>query len=81
MRPEQNRDKTGKMTRKDRVAKASCTGEGINYVIECRTCREKGVKRRYYGESSRSTYQRGNEHVKEIENGVLSHPLVGGSPY
>ena len=29
-----------KLKRKDCVGKASCTGEGINYVIECRTCRE-----------------------------------------
>ena len=75
------------MSRKDRIAKAACTTEGINYVIECRTCRENGTKRRYYGESSRSAFQRGIEHNKEIENGVLSHPLVahfwedhGGSP-
>ena len=26
------------------------TGEGINYTIECVTCRKEGVKRRYYGE-------------------------------
>ena len=30
---------------KDRIAKASCAGEGINYVLECATGREKGNKR------------------------------------
>ena len=26
-----------------------CTTEGINYVLECSTCRDKGVKRQYWG--------------------------------
>ena len=34
------------------------------------------MKRRYYGESSRSAYQRGNEHSREIREGVATHPLV-----
>ena len=46
--------------------------------IECLTCRKKTkIKRRYYGESSRSAYQRGVEHQKEISDGVLAHPMVG----
>ena len=35
-----------------------------------------GIKRTYIGESSRSSYQRGIEHLKEIREGVLDHPLV-----
>ena len=30
----------------------------------------------YWGESSRSAYQRGREHQKEIDDGSISHPLV-----
>lgn len=39
-------------------------------------CRGQGVKRWYYGESSRTAYQRGNEHSREIREGVATHPLV-----
>ena len=45
-------------------------------MIEGYTCRKSGVKRTYHGETSRSAYQRGAEHQKEVEEGVLSHPLV-----
>ena len=50
--------------------------EGCNYVIECLACRKKGVKSRYFGESRRSPYPRGNEHAREINEGVGTHPLV-----
>ena len=33
-------------SRKDKMAKPSCTAEGINYVIECVACRKEGRKRR-----------------------------------
>ena len=43
-----------------------CTTEGLTYVIECMTCRKRGIKRTYVGESSRSPYQRGKEHQREV---------------
>ena len=46
------------------------------YAIECIPCREAGRRRIYWGESSRSAYQRGREHDKEISDGVLTHPLT-----
>merc|ERR1712112_312225 len=64
------------MNPEERKAHPSCTSEGINYIIECLTCRQNGVRRKYCGESSRSGYQRGAEHQKEIDSGLLSHPLV-----
>ena len=54
----------------------SCTGEGANYSIECLTCRKEGKRRIYFGETSRSPYQRGSEHQKEVREGILTHPLV-----
>ena len=45
-----SKDQAGelKMTsREDRVAKVTCSGEGINYVIECVICRRKEITRRY----------------------------------
>ena len=53
-----------------------CTSEGCNYVIECLPCRKQGKRRRYYGETSRSPHQRGNEHLREIIEQVATHPLV-----
>ena len=53
-----------------------CTSEGINYSLECLTCRQLGTKRIYIGESSQSPYQCGKEHKKEVREGVLDHPRV-----
>ena len=61
---------------KDKRALPSCTGEGRNYVVECLPCRRKGIQKMYFGETSRSGYQRAGEHKKEIDNGVATHPLV-----
>ena len=58
------------------VSIPSCTSESVNYILECYTCRKAGEKRAYYGETSRSPYQRGKEHLREVEEGVISHPLV-----
>ena len=65
-----------KWPRKDCRSLPGCTGEGINYTLECLPCRKNGVKRWYYGESSRSPYQRGKEHLREIHEEVAAHPLV-----
>ena len=76
-----------KVKPEDRVALPSCTSEGKNYILECITCRKAGVRRVYLGETSRSTYQRGREHHKEIQEATPTHPLVihnveehGGEP-
>ena len=53
-----------------------CTVEGIGYVLECWTCRLTGSTFKYIGESSRSAYQRGKEHIKEIIGGKKTHPMV-----
>ena len=34
------------------------------------------MKRQYWGESSRSAFQRGEEHEAEIRMGKISHPMV-----
>ena len=46
------------------------------YAIECTTCRNQGTHRVSWGESSRSSYQRGCEHQRYIDSGLMSHPLV-----
>ena len=32
-----------------RLSLPGCTSEGVNYVLECGTCRDKGCKRQYWG--------------------------------
>ena len=68
--------KVTKWPKEDTRSLPGCTSEGCNYVIECLQCRREGIKRRYYGETSRSLFQRGNEHLKEVLDGVASHPLT-----
>ena len=65
-----------KVKREDRKSLPSCTGEGMNYILECVTCRNQERRRAYLGEKSRSTYQRGREHAKEIREGTVTHPMV-----
>ena len=43
---------------------------------ECMACRKLGTKRMYIGETSRSPYQHGKEHNKEVKEGMLDHPMV-----
>ena len=65
--------------KKDREAKKalpSCTSEGMNYSLECMSCRKRDILRIYLGETSRSSYQRGREHSKEIQKRTASHPFV-----
>ena len=59
-----------------RTSLPGCTSKGINFVSECGNCRDKGVRRQYWGESSRSAFQRGGEHEAEIQMGKISHPMV-----
>ena len=53
-----------------------CTIEGVVYAIHYQTCRKEGLVREYIGELSCSPSQRGQEHMREIEGGVLAHPMV-----
>ena len=54
------------VSKENRKALPSCTTEGVNYIVECKTCRKKGISTQYLDESSRSAYQNGIEHIKEI---------------
>ena len=55
----------------DKESIPSCTMEGVNYVLECWTCRREGTRRIYYGETSRSRYQRGVECLRGINEGKV----------
>ena len=59
-----------KVKREDRKSLPSCTGEGRNHILKCLTCRKEDIRRVYLEETSRSSYQRGREHSKEIQEGT-----------
>ena len=47
------------------------------YQFKCQTCLESGEKEAvYYGESSRTPYERGLEHQKLIDAGSIESPMV-----
>ena len=43
-----------------RVSLPGCTTEGINYVLECSTCQDKGCRRQYWGEKLKVSIPEGN---------------------
>ena len=45
-----------------------CKTPGITYRILCETCKEKGVKTTYVGESSRTWYDRSRNHMLANKN-------------
>ena len=53
-----------------------CTKQGVTYRIACKTCKNESVKSEYIGETSRTGYDRGQEHLKMLENRNPESPLV-----
>ena len=40
-----------------------CREEGVVYTISCKKCRTEGVLAQYWGETARTAYERGEEHI------------------
>ena len=53
-----------------------CTREGVIYVMTCRKCEEAGDKVQYVGESARTAFDRGSEHLEALRKGNQESPLV-----
>ena len=53
-----------------------CRREGTMYTLYCLDCAIKGRGTYYQGESAQSARQRQGCHVRDLENGVASSPLV-----
>ena len=51
--------------------KGPCREEGVTYNIECAIC-----GRKYYGETARTAYVRGKEHLDDIRKENERSPLV-----
>ena len=59
-----------------RSSPGKCTKRGVVYRISCTPCQEMGVNTAYYGESNRTCYDRGIEHLALIEARSLESPFV-----
>ena len=53
-----------------------CSEESVFYSLQCLECQNKGIERRYEGETSCSPYERGLEHTAAVDTGETDHPLV-----
>jgi hypothetical protein len=60
--------------------KGKCDKPGIGYRQTCLECEKVGKTATYEGESSRTAYQRGAEHDKELEKKSEDSPLCKGCP-
>lgn len=74
--PEPGQPPCPRPSKEETTSIPKCTVEGVGYIVECWPCRVAGRAAKYIGESSRSPYQRGKEHLSEIEAGKRTHPLV-----
>ena len=52
-----------------------CRVENVTYKIGCKQCREQGKPTIYWGETSRSIFERGLEHLKGQEEEEIDNPL------
>ena len=62
--------------KEEKKAVPKCTFEGAGYLLECWDCRRAGKGKVYVGETSRSPYQRGREHHKEVAEAKKTHTMV-----
>ena len=53
-----------------------CLTQNILYQVECLHCQEEGKKAKYIGESGRTAYDRGQNHLQALEAKDDSNPLV-----
>ena len=55
---------------------SKCGQRNIVYKTSCLQCKQRGTDRCYYGESARTAYERGSEHLKDyLDEGEDSHML------
>ena len=53
-----------------------CYKQSVVYKMICGGCKEQGQTGEYYGESARSAFDRGAEHIKALRSNDNSNPLV-----
>ena len=52
-----------------------CQSEGVTYAISCLECKKNNVEVEYIGETARTIYDRGEEHLSDLINEVKGKPL------
>ena len=50
--------------------------QGLLYSLECTKCKETGDKAIYYGESARTLFDRGLNHLDSVRRQDPEHPIV-----
>ena len=53
----------------------NCQREGVVYKITCQECKSKGLSSYYVGESSRTAFLRGGEHLDDLRKKNIKSPL------
>ena len=53
-----------------------CTRQGIVYHIDCLICSQEGLRTQYVGESARTAFDRGAEHLGALKRMDQKHPMV-----
>ena len=53
-----------------------CTKKGVVYRWTCLTCKSQGQETYYYGETSRTLFERMSEHLIQIKAGNNNSPMV-----
>ena len=48
----------------------NCKKVNVCYKVECKTCKMKGIRRVYYGETSRNLHVRSTEHYRDCEDQI-----------
>ena len=54
----------------------ACMKQGVVYRITCNICKQDGIQCDYIGESARTSYDRGQEHLEDLRKGEQSNALV-----
>ena len=73
--PEPGKPEVPRPSKEETFTFTKCTKEGVGYSLECWECRLEGSKYIYIGETSRSPYQRGKEHERDIDRDKKAHPM------
>ena len=53
-----------------------CTQQNVTYRIECIKCKENGIKAHYIGESARTAFYRGEDHLEDLKKHNQKNALV-----
>ena len=59
-----------------RSQRGRCGRQGAIYNLTCSICKEEGIKSIYIGETARTCYDHGLDHLRSLRRGDKDHPMV-----